>query len=263
MNAITAPPKSVGAVASSWASAITSPSATRRRRSRRSGCRAGRDVGGDRADDLVRDRRRQRPVPVDDRRQTPASFATSWVTITLSAPSPTSTSFVWWSITRSMSVTTRPNDDALVTSFRPIVADVRRVRVAADDDVDLRVEAVRDLGDLRPAEVDALVDVRVGIGIRRRREDGIAGGFWKPPWWIRMTNARTPFSLRSFRTSALVVSTSSPEVEAGDARRRDDVGCPLEGEADERDLRVVDLPDLVRRAGRSRRSALRNTLAAR
>ena len=45
-----------------------------------------------------------------------ASLATSCVTITLRAVTDL-TSFDWWSITRSMSVMSRPKDDALVSNL--------------------------------------------------------------------------------------------------------------------------------------------------
>ena len=47
------------------------------------------------------------------------SFATSCVTMTFFASAET-ICFDWWSILRSMSVTRRPNDAALVTSLPPI-----------------------------------------------------------------------------------------------------------------------------------------------
>ena len=86
---------------------------------------------------------------------------------------------------------------------------------------------------------------------------------WKPPSWIRTTNARTPCSFRSFWTSALIVSTSSRNSRPATPVGVTIVGRPLERQADERDLRVVDLPDLVRAAGSSRPSPRSTTFAAR
>ena len=61
----------------------------------------------------------------------------------------------------------RPKDEALVTSLPCDRADVRRVRVRADDDVDLRIETVDDVDELRPVEV--LAGVHVVEAARERR----------------------------------------------------------------------------------------------
>ena len=134
MNAATAPPKSVGAVASSIASAITSPI----------GCSPAAFVplGVSRPE-------RMSAVTLPTTRfasgaesfvylsriaVSAGSFATSWVTMRFVAFAST-ICFDWWSIRRSMSVITRPNDDALVTQLAGDRADVRRVGVRADHDL--------------------------------------------------------------------------------------------------------------------------------
>ncbi len=110
MNATTAPPKSVGEVEASWASAITSPSAD---------SPAALFVLVMSADCEPTTRLAMGP----DRAlyllmiaTWSGSLATSRVTMTLCAVA-LFTSFVWWSIRRSMSVISRPNEAALVTSL--------------------------------------------------------------------------------------------------------------------------------------------------
>src|SRR5215211_3204201 len=67
---------------------------------------------------------------------------------------------------------------------------------------------------------------------------------------MRTTNARTPCSSRSFVDEVVDRGNFGPELEPCDAGGRHDQGRALEREADEGDLRVVDLVDLVRREDR-------------
>ena len=119
------------------------------------------------------------------------SFATSCVTIAVGrrrrADVPSRVS-----IRRSISVITRPNEAALVTSL-PVPSKFGHtygcVRVRADDRRRRGVEPVQRRLHVGTAEVDAPVDVRVRVRVRRRRVRGRRGGFWKPPWWRSTTNA--------------------------------------------------------------------------
>ena len=110
MKATTASPKSVGEVDASCASAITSPSADSPAALfvfvMSADCEPTTRlaIGPERASYLLM-------IAVSA-----ASLATSRVTITLCAVALTM-SFVCWSMRRSMSVISRPNEDALVTSF--------------------------------------------------------------------------------------------------------------------------------------------------
>ena len=209
MNAATAPPKSVGAVASSMrvgdhvAHRLLDP---RRSSRRRVAARA----------DVRRDRCRPRGSRAEPR------ASCTWSRIAVSAA-------ILRDVLRhddvlglgrddllrlvvdprSMSVIRRPNDARARHELAADLTDVRLVRVRADHDLDARIEAVRDRRDLAPAEVDALVDVDVRVRIRPARETpGPAAGSGSRPGGARTTNALTPCSLRSFSTSALTVATS-------------------------------------------------------
>ena len=120
MNAATAPPKSVGG-GRARASRRRSrrPSAARPRRSDRWSAARGEDVGRDRADDPVRERADERLVLAPGSRSVSASGVTFCVTMTFSAFALVITPAGLSS--RSMSVMTRPNEAALVTSLSSIV----------------------------------------------------------------------------------------------------------------------------------------------
>ena len=79
---------------------------------------------------------------------------TSWVTIRLMAVAAV-TAFERWSIVRSMSVTRRPNEAALVTSLPDIVQTYGWCVWALTITLHARVEPCRDLLHLGPVEVHA------------------------------------------------------------------------------------------------------------
>ena len=113
MNATTDPPKSVGAVVASWASAMTSPS----------GCSPAGD--GVRVMSVVIEPTTRLAIGPASACYfcrilvSAGSLATSRVTMTLRAAA-SETSLVRWSSVSSMSVTRRPNDAALVTILPPM-----------------------------------------------------------------------------------------------------------------------------------------------
>ena len=182
-----------------------------------------RDVGGDRADDAVRDRGGDDAVALDERRLVRVLRDVAGDDLVVDRRSDVgSPDFL--SIVMSMSVTSRPNEAALVTGRPSIDAVVGVVRVTGDDEVDLVAHAVHDVHD-RARDARALV---------------VASPVGNPPSWMRTTIASAPF-LRSFGTSAFTVSASSRKLDVRDAGRRDDLGRALERHADERDLRAVEV----------------------
>ena len=124
----------------------------------------------------------------------------------------------------------RPNEAALGDQPAVESADVRLVRVRADDDVDLGVEPVDDVDEVGPGEVLAAV--------RRPGSRAENGAFWIPPSCRSSTIGSTPCFF-SRGTSALTVSASSRKSSPATPVGRDDQRRALERLADERDLRAL------------------------
>ena len=224
----------------------------------------GAELGGDRA---RRPGSRSEPanaVPVRDRGPSRrASCATpSASTITFRAVFDV-TSFVWWSITRSMSVTRRPNDAALVTSLPSIsfapaqmycwcVWPLTITSTWSSSPLTMSTMAPERLSQL-------LIPAHPGRSARDLRSRTARSGC-RPRGAGSRTTGRPPRPGASRRACSRLDLVA--ELEALDRRRRHDQRRPLESHADERDLGVVDLADLVRRQDVSSVPA-KNTFAAR
>ena len=116
------------------------------------------------------------------------------------------------------------------------IADVGLMRVAGDDEVDLRVQPIDDVDD-RAADPGAAVDVE-----SRRKATFV------DQHHDRLNVAVLEVADQRVRGVRLV-----EEVEPGDAGGADDVRRPFEGHADERHLRTVEVLDRVRREQRRAR----------
>ena len=240
MNAIWAPPRLAGCVATSWASAMTSPDGDLAERVRRalrmsavtlpitllaSGADAvtyccttpatrsslGRSSSGDVGGAVPRVAR------VAHDRRSSALAATSSPDLS--------------SIVSVMSLRMRPNDAALVIEPRHAVrggdrAPVLGVRVGGHDDLDRRVEPLRDRRRCR---------CRPGC---RRSRSAAAVPDWKPPWWITSTLVFTPCLLQLLHGLVGGVGLVD-ERQPGHAGRRDDGRRGLEHLADDADLELL------------------------
>src|ERR671923_1287968 len=196
MNATTAPPKSVGAVAASCASAITSPSAV----SPDSPGATSRVIS-----DVIEPTTRLAigaaiALYLSTIAASAGSLATSRVTSRFTALA-ASTSLELLSITRSMSVISRPKDEALVVRmpFRPRLQTYGWC-VWADTTTSTSA--------LRPSTIGAIAPVKLSQRLTFMNPPA-NGAFCWPPSWISTTNDRTPSSRRSFATRSLIVSISS------------------------------------------------------
>ena len=134
--------------------------------------------------------------------------------------------FDWWSIVRSMSVTRRPNEAALVTSL-PAIVQMYGWCVWA-----LTITATRGS---RPCAIDSISGPLkftqrftsvYSSPVGGAGKAGGAGGRWVPPWCRSTTNAFTPCSLRSCSTSALTVATSGRKSSPSTALGVTTVGVP-------------------------------------
>ena len=133
--------------------------------------------------------------------------------------------FDFESIVRSMSVTTRPNDAALVTSL-PDIRQMYGWCVWADTMTLMRLSSPAAMSSISPLKFTHLSTSTYSfpVGVTLGSAGG-AGGTWVPPSCKSTTNDLTscllPSSWRAVGGLGLV-----EEVQVGDAGRADDGGVP-------------------------------------